>query len=379
LSLIFSEDPRANLQTILKKLRQALAYSDKHLSGIPPLLFADFPRDLVDVLLLFSVKRGETLPWSKDDSEVLTAFTLHWLFLVAHNGKAALQVFRHVREEESWAWSEDSIGKLINDLEKEGFARYLPRPGTLPELQSGVDAVPAQPPIRTWAKRFTEADRVGELNPGDALREISTRNELIQRALMWLQREYLKAFDYDPTSDRDEDLPIDLDHIVPDGIFGFDWRYRDKRLQTDIVSNPVILENFWHHRITVGNSLGNFRWLAVSDNRSRGKGDYVLIPGNEDLVKNPDAWNRIISGQPWSPGDIGEFQRLIDTRTLQLFEKLIRESGIARIMGLIEELDDSQKGPAFVIGGDVQGNGAGAKDPSDLDAMHGEGLDSTSK
>ena len=150
---------------------------------------------------------------------------------------------------------------------------------------------------------------------------------------MWLQRAYIsEKFPYcDPTSDRDDDLPIDLDHIVPYDVFGFDWRYSDRRLQEEGVT-----DNFRWQRGTVGNSLGNFRWLAASDNRSRGKGAYVSLGNGADLVPNPDDWNRIIpedtDKQNWSTEDIATFQRLIDLRTLDLYETLLKNSGIEKIL-----------------------------------------------
>ena len=89
-----------------------------------------------------------------------------------------------------------------------------------------------------------------------------------------------------PTSDRDEDLPIDLDHIVPVIIFGFDWRYCESRL--DSKKYPFLKsDNFRWGRGVLGNSLGNFRWVDASDNRSRGKGAFVALDSQGDLVENP--------------------------------------------------------------------------------------------
>jgi hypothetical protein len=200
----------------------------------------------------------------------------------------------------------------------------MPRREVLSSLREEVKQGNYQ--LRPWAERFTAVDREGECKPGEALRVLSTNHELVKRALMWLQRTYIaeKFPDYDPTSDRDEDLPIDLDHIVPYDVFGFDWRNRGSRLQEDCIS-----DNFYRQRGTVGNSLGNFRWLATSDNRSRGKGAYV--PNDADLLPNPDDWNKIIQ-QKWSRDDIATFQRLIDIRTLELYEKLLVESDIENIL-----------------------------------------------
>ena len=131
----------------------------------------------------------------------------------------------------------------------------MPRTSALEKIRNGL----RQPTtinglLRTWAERFTEADKLDAHQPGEALRALSTNNELIKRALMWLQRDYLaeRFSDYDPTSGRDEDLPVDLDHVIPSSIFGVDWRLQVKRLD-----ESVNKDNFRAQRNIVGSSLGN--------------------------------------------------------------------------------------------------------------------------
>jgi hypothetical protein len=54
------------------------------------------------------------------------------------------------------------------------------------------------------------------------------------------------------------------------------------------------------------------------------------------LVANPDAWCEIIpntpDGQPWSNDGIKTFQRLIDLRALDLYENILTDSGIEKIL-----------------------------------------------
>ena len=95
-------------------------------------------------------------------------------------------------------------------------------------------------------------------------------------------------------------------------------------------------DNFRFGRSDIGDSLGNFRWIDASENGGRGKGAYIPIENDGDLVPNPDAWNEIIpqdaNNQPWSRQDIAESQRLIDLRTIYLYEKLLTKSGIESIL-----------------------------------------------
>jgi hypothetical protein len=154
------------------------------------------------------------------------------------------------------------------------------------------------------------------------LRVLSANGELIRRALLWLQREYLavRFQGYDPTSSRDEDLPTDLDHLIPHTKFGEDWRRQQNRLTFNDEN-----ENFRHLRWTVGNSLGNYRWLDASDNRSRHADKIEDGADARDSIADLPAWNALIEKKQWSENDVGAFQRLIDLRSIAVYEKLLDE------------------------------------------------------
>jgi hypothetical protein len=179
--------------------------------------------------------------------------------------------------------------------------------------------------LRTWGDRFGVLDANKAHPTGDALRVLSTNGELIRRALLWLQRGYLTGRfpDYDPTSSRDEDLPIDLDHLIPHTKFGEDWRNQQKCL-----SFPDETENFRHLRGTVGNSLGNYRWLDASDNRSRQANKIEVSEGERDIIENVPDWNTLIETNPWSENDVAAFQKIIDLRTITIYEHLLITGGV---------------------------------------------------
>ena len=85
--------------------------------------------------------------------------------------------------------------------------------------------------------------------------------------LPWLQREYLHAAfpDYDPTADREDDAPYDVDHMVPQSDWGFNWGWREQRLPEQ--SNDRRESLRWV-RSEIGNNIGN-KWLVDgSINRS---------------------------------------------------------------------------------------------------------------
>lgn len=339
------------LEQALCALRGALRHNADHPNGFPTILLGRLPRQLVDVLVLFAVKRDVGTPWGIEDRNTLTAFALHWLLFVRNEDKAAQRAFARAIDQ-NWKYSKSEIQDLINHYEQQGIAYYLPR---LNDAQLLRDAAMNEKPdanpnskLRTWGERFTAADRSrsDDYRPGEALRILSTNRELMMRALMWIQREYFAKADelknYDPTSGRDEDSPVDLDHIVPHDVFGFSWWEKDDRLEEAVRS-----DNFRNQRYLVGNSLGNFRWLSASDNRSRGKNGYSLIDDCNDLVANADEWNSInpnssapdstgqqeASGKTkWNEMDVATFQYLIDLRTIELYEKILNDSGISGLL-----------------------------------------------
>jgi hypothetical protein len=350
LEMIGQQNQTAILFTALTQIREALSYSDARPTGMPAILLGCLPRELVDVLLLFAVKYHSAPPDKDDGFASLPAFVLYWLLFVHDDGKAAWYSFR-LAGRETWCLSKESIRDLIVEFEKEGIARLIPQGDALTNLREEVKRGDHR--IRLWAERFTAADHAGESKYGEALRHLSTNRGLAKRALMWLQRQYITGefSDYDPTSDRDEDLPIDLDHIVPHDIFTFDWRYRYYRLDDNAVkyidANP---DNFRWQRSLVGNSLGNYRWLAASRNRGRGKRAFEPLENNADLVSNEAEWNSIIpqeanNNRRWSLEDIALFQRLIDLRTLELYEKILTESGIEGILPTVS----TQQSTDFVL------------------------------
>jgi hypothetical protein len=277
---------------------------------------------LVDVLLLM-----ESHPQREEEQAAsLPAIVLYWLLFVVDSEKAANIIFRRFcLKEPDWQPCLDK--RLILLFEEQGVARRLPCLELLgsvrDEIRCGTHL------LRAWGDRFAALDANKEHPTGDALRVLSTNGELIRRALLWLQREYLaeRFPDYDPTSSRDEDLPIDLDHLIPHTKFGEDWRNQQKNL-----SFPDETENFRHLRGMVGNSLGNFRWLDAADNRSRQANKIENNEGDRDAIENVPDWNRLIEKNQWSEDDVAAFQKLIDLRTTTIYEHLLTTGGLAEFV-----------------------------------------------
>jgi hypothetical protein len=342
--LLAHDNAPVKLRTAIERLRSGMLYdTTANSSGLPSMLLARLPRDLLDVLLLFAFKRGEAQPWEGEDRKTLIAFVLHWLVFVADNGNAAYYAFTEIQGT-TWRFGEGSVAALIRHFETKGVARHAPRPLDWRFLMEEVQQRGCG--LATWTERFSSQDVAGRLCPGEALRVLSTHDELMKRALIWLQRRYITCTfpHYDPTSTRDDDLPFDFDHAIPRGLFGAHWSSNvQKRF---CLSDPRDMDRFRDLRKTVGDSLGNLRWLAAADNRGRGMGQIEVErpksgdqPSLDDHIDRP-SWNKLIDadGIPviWTEDDVATFQRLIDSRTLLLAEVLMEESGITDLINLAD-------------------------------------------
>lgn len=320
--------PLGLLGTGLRKIRERLEYHPKNKpTGLPCMLLARIPHALVDVLLLRQC--CEESSDSKTPVDLLPSFVLFWLLFVEDSDKAAWLVFRLHLNQTSSA-SLPTLPTLVQTLISEGLAHAVPHQNELILLRQEVDQ--GNHRLRAWDERFTGCDIIDKRCPGTALRKITCEHdrERSKCLLMWVQRGYLtdKFSDFDPTSNRDEDLPVDLDHLVPDSKFGFHWKSRDRYL--DFADED---ENFKHHRCLVGNSLGNYRWLGASENRGRGNRDLEPLPNHADRIAAPEDWNRLIKKPRWTLADVEDFQRRIDLRSLDLVTELLNDPQFSTLTG----------------------------------------------
>ena len=309
------------LLTLLEGIRERLVYDkERNPGGLPVMLLARMPHSLVDVLLLLA-----DLPRSKDGSDSLPAFVLYWLLFVSDNDKAASHVYHQFLDAEQGDPA-DTLPLWIDQFERDGIAHAIPQLEQVKGLHEDIHAGSHR--LRGWSERFTALDADAERPTGNSLRLLSTHRELIKRSLLWLQRRQLSESypHFDPTSTEDEDLPIDLDHRIPSSTFGFHWKSRDSFIAFE---DPD--ENFRHLRGLIGNSLGNFRWLDASENRSRGAGSLEPDLGEDHQGDEVEPWNHLIRKRPWDPDDAAAFQRLVDRRTLELCHTILEEGGISRL------------------------------------------------
>lgn len=343
LALINSPDNQAgenpkSLKNLLKNIRAALIYSkEDNPIGLPAILLGRLPKYLVDLLLLFACQEDKQSLGEK--KKLLSGFVLYYLLAVDNDERASRKAFELIcNKEKGWHFDETTVIEIINYLESHGAIKKLPSLENIKCLIKFNDEKKSDVLLRPWEQRFNQCDTNYYL-PGERIRFISTHREKTKLLLMWLQRDYLDSQfpNYDPTSERDEDLPVDLDHLIPQKRFAFNWGDRLQYLTEELVNAGIkeIDEHFRGRRTMVGNSLGNFRWLDAAANRARQADELVPIDGGLDFVDVPNDWNALIPTNEnplrWGETQIASFQYLIDNRTLQIFnmvQQVLEESGI---------------------------------------------------
>ena len=352
LTLVPAEADGSALSGALRNPKKALLFCETHPTGLPAMLLARMPRELLDVLLLFAIKRGPEA-WEGKDRNALTAFALHWLCFVEKEAKASEHCYGAAIAE-GWTFGPGAIACLMRGLERDGAARKAPRRHEWDGFEGQAAGRGSR--LASWEERFISVKQDDGADTGLAVRVLSTNRELIRRALLWLQRTYISASspNYDPTSTRDDDLPFDLDHAIPYEIYGANWQTVWRRLQGSDLPEDV-RESFRHKRNEIGDSLGNFRWLEASLKRARQNNkledEWTKQPLVDDVdrqsTKHPVVddldrhdWNALIEKDRWSQEDIATFQRMIDSRTIRLAKRYVEESGISDLLAVADSMSE---------------------------------------
>jgi|GEM_PF-3188427 len=377
------------LAELMKELRRLLGDEPAHNPGIskdtkfPAILLGRLPKEMIDIgLMLVGLDTLKHI-----DSKLRRAFCL-WCLTFADIGHAANvlaeQTILAEKPTDTPRSGEDLLRAVIKKLEDEGKARLAPTRDDIRKLRNTIPTwqydCPSDPLLQSGNERFKATDVDPRVTV--AINEMKFNSSRGKNALLWLQREYLRRHfpSYDPTSDRDEDLPIDLDHIVPQERFGFHWQEAGFPEGLTYKEHRDTLDNLWRYRGEVGNLLGNLRWLSSSENRSRGadmSGDGVdTLKGTDDILdlvvdvsfdfKRDDAEgkdatkdvkgafrylidlrgkegrNASFGLAGWAANDIRLWQYLVATRQLELIRRLVEDSGIANLLARNADGESSQ-------------------------------------
>ena len=336
-------------------------------TAFPAILLGRLPKEMIDIgLMLVGFEKLRNI-----DESVRRAFCL-WCLAFGNAAYTANFLAKDVLENKADTDGNEPLRTVIKNLEAEGKANMAPGCEDLKKLCSVIPKPSKdddkKPPLQDRETRFKPSEVDQRI--GNAINELHYGSIHGKNALLWLQRAYLKKNfpEYDPTSDRDEDLPVDLDHIVPKERFGSYWekggypqRQDGTRMDEGDKSDRAVLDNVRGYRNEIGNLLGNLRWLSFSENRSRGAAktsEFMELKGADDLTdsagfcaqiagkqnlkdafeclinlgRNPDGNSDGKGFSGWKAGDIGRWQYLVELRQLELVRRLIEDSGIDKLL-----------------------------------------------
>jgi hypothetical protein len=317
--------------------------------GLPVALVCDLHPELLRVLVHWALLSEEQ--YVDDARGDVIRFALFWYLCVTNDGKAAVQSGRVLHEwkaDGNFPWSEllrrlTGADNPISDVEWTGDEIFeASDPSALrlasPDVLRGWGRHAPSPVLRSWRERF---ERTGDRNTAQLFQRWWNRS----RMLLWLQRGYVNRVtpSYRPETARDDDLPIDLDHIQPQAAYNGDRRTQQKRIH----SSANIQTAFCTERWTLGSSIGNFRWVPFDVNRSDGDGSICAKlrldeddwtawtdrrPGAQDGAMDPasrDVWRMASapSDGVWSEDRISAWQQAVEERTIWLYEVLWDDAG----------------------------------------------------
>lgn len=289
---------------------------EAEVGGLPPMLLSHIDGELWHVLMLLAhcpagSERASTSPHS------LSTFALWWMLFVWNGQKAARSVFS-----QPWRSQPPDLPALVRAIQGERAARLVlgreKREEMLTSIVAGAD-------LLEFDKRF---------GGDEALRHWADNPQTRRRALIWLQRSDLAQWpatkDFNPASDYEDDLPIEFDHLIPQAGWAGRWdqgRVAEKGL-------AAFEGGRWH----CGNSIGNFRIMTSSLNAARGKNpltDRDVVEDGVQKLDDGDTWIRLSQGmvdEVWTAAAIRDFQYVTQRRTLQLYARLVEDSGIDALL-----------------------------------------------
>ena len=234
---------------------------DNNPSGLPIMFLTDLPAAAVQVLIYYAwLCRGRAL--TKLDRDEMIRFSLFWHLCADNHEKAERRAFRYLKEK-AGTLAGFPGRELYEELTRaeDKSAQAMVRPADLSRYISDLDANHWPGDGQLFNHRSDDKD--------DERRFFRTWWMSEGKMLLWLQRRYLAGEfkNYDPSSDRDEEKPYDLDHIQPQSTWSDHWTTQCKRITTESESAR---KSFHNGRWLLGNAPGNLRWIGSSKNRADG-------------------------------------------------------------------------------------------------------------
>lgn len=324
-----------SLAKAFQELKSLIEYSDDNKYGLPSALFPYMNESMLQIILYWLIRQenADALHESRDE---IVRFVLFW-FVCSRDAK----------------YSYVASKKAIEIISKNPG---LPFPGKLiyQNLTSKDDnewsllfalVAPAKREIVT--DQFTDQNKrstyyFGESNV-DLYKNFTSRIGL----LLWFQRGWVEqeypATDFTPMAGQDADnVPYDYDHLVPHS----NWSSLTGKDHKGVSPENMKAFGDLDHRRALGNSVGNYRVMDSSKNRSRGnksladaflqethKGewsDYAFSVSPDEL----GYWRKASPGNEdwriWGNDRLIAFQCAVESRVLNLYKVYYDNLGFSK-------------------------------------------------
>lgn len=316
-------------------------------TGLPRHIFPYLGTPLVQVLLRLAHSGYLTMPVNAERRADVVRLALYWMQWVSDPAKASKIAFKVIKEQQnSLAEQEHALGSIIYQaLVREGVGLPLQTPEAIRSL-GFRDSVIANPekPLVGHSRFHTNPD---ESEANRLVREFYRRWwrpwTYHHSMLLWCQREYVIRLPGDPMAGMEEDTPYDFDHILPYAQWGaWTGAKEGKRLLEFLADNDA------YH--VIGNGIGNVRVWVASGNRSDGDASpKIKRPTDGDAAEKwmkdsaiiDSDWTFWESCSPedeskkkvWDHGRALAFQRAVEHRTFDLYERLYTDAGFKCWLG----------------------------------------------
>jgi hypothetical protein len=290
--------------------------------GIPSAMFPYLNESMLQVILYWLIKNQEDASYIEESRLEIVRFILFW-FVCHKDSKSAYKASKVAIEivfKEKGLFPGGAIYQALTRTDSDQPSLFLP----LVEYTNK----------EINRKRFRTHDERSKTFFGEhhfLYGNFTTRKAL----LLWLQRKwvaqkYQTNNVFSPMAGQDEDnVPYDFDHLVPQSnwssLHGIDY--------AAMKENKGLFTDHPYNRRALGNSIGNYRVMDGSDNRSRGdsplENEFVDATGQwENYAFSPkdSEIQQWVKASPkegcyvWDDERLLAFQYAVESRVLNLYQ-----------------------------------------------------------
>lgn len=324
-------------EQLMRNVRKLLLFKDDY--NASPMILAYFNKYVIEVAM--ALCHNKLL---KQYDEKLRFAFCYWTFFFSDSEKVAYQLA--VEMSDPQREHSDVLQKIAASMTEEGKAFIVPTQSDFKKIRDNIRGFKCLMPTESW---FSAADVPQEKRVSEIFNQLNFWHPRGKSLLLCSQRDELNRdfTNYDPISENDDDLPVDLDHIIARKRFNFRWGNNEANNIKKNLGDSEQAELFRWTRTDLGNLIGNLRWLDACENRSRGEGT------KEETIELHDQYTDSVKADGDATGYVNKFmsfhqhffdddatladskrdyiidwQNTVLLRTVDLFESLINDLGI---------------------------------------------------